>query len=85
MNDLVATFFAIFYFNDAYLTLRDAEFLQRALTIFVGLYEQVGFLTNIKKTQVMICTPGQIRTQQLPFNSYHRMMHSRISAAEWNA
>jgi hypothetical protein len=32
----------------------------------------------------MICTPGRIRTQ-LPFDLYHRMMHSHVSATEWNA
>ncbi len=55
--------FSIFYVNDAYLTLRDAELLQRALDILVDLFEWVGLMTNMSKMQTMICTPGQIQTQ----------------------
>ena len=56
LDELIATFFAIFYVDDAYLTLQDADFLQQALFILVDLFGQVGLLTNTKKTQVMICT-----------------------------
>ena len=84
MEELMATFFAIFYVDNAYLAPRDAEFLQRALDIIIGLLERVGLQTNRKKTQTMICTQGRIRTQ-LPFESYHRMQRGRVSAAKWNA
>jgi hypothetical protein len=84
LEELMATFFASFYVDDAFLASRDAEFLQRALDIISGLFEWVGLQTNTKKTQTMICTPGRIRTQ-LPFESYRRMQHGRVTAAEWNA
>ena len=77
----MATFFAIFYVYD--LASRDAEFLQRALDIIIGLFERVGLQTNTKKTQTMICTPGRIRTQLL-FESYRRMQRGQVTAAEWN-
>ena len=41
LDDLVSTFFAIFYVK-AYLASRDTEFLQRALDILVSLFERVG-------------------------------------------
>ena len=37
LEELMATFFAIFYVEDAYLASRDEEFLQRALDIIIGL------------------------------------------------
>ena len=80
LEDLMATFFAIFYFDNAYLASRDAGFLQRLLDILVKLLECVGLQTNIKKTQAMICTPGKIQVQ-LPFESYHRMQRGKVSAA----
>jgi hypothetical protein len=39
LEELMATFFVIFYVDDAYLASRDAEFLQRALDIIIGLFE----------------------------------------------
>ena len=69
IKQLMATFFAIFYVDDAYLASRDLEFLQRALDILVNLFVRVGLGTNVKKTQTMICTQGRIRTQ-LPTASY---------------
>jgi hypothetical protein len=82
--EFMATFFAIFYFNDAYLASRDAVFLQRALTLLVNLFERVGLQTNTTKTQMMICTPGWIRTQLSPV-SYSRMQQGRVKASEWNS
>ena len=76
--ELMATFFAIFYVDDAYLASRDAEFLQHALTLLVDLFARVGLQTNTPKTQTMICTPGRVRTQ-LPSESYHRMMTGRVT------
>ncbi len=84
LAELLATFFAIFYVDDAYLALRDAGFLQHALDILVGRFERVGLQCNTTKTQTMICTPGRIRTQ-LPLESYRRMQRGRVSASEWNA
>jgi hypothetical protein len=84
LEDLMSTFFAIFYIDDTYFASQDAEFLQRALDIVVGLFEWVGLQTNTKKTQTMICTPGRIRTQ-LPIDSYHWMQCGRVTADEWNA
>jgi hypothetical protein len=82
--ELMATFFAIFYVDDAYLASRDAGFLQHALTLLVDLLARVGLQTNTSKTQTMICTPGRIRTQ-LPSESYRRMMIGRVTASEWNS
>jgi hypothetical protein len=84
VDDLMSTFFAIFYVDDAYLASRDAAFLQRALDLLVGLFARVGLETNVSKTQTMICTPGKIRTQ-LPADSYRRLRRGRVTAAEWNA
>ena len=84
LEELMATFFAIFYIDNAYLASRDAEFLQRALDIITELFERVGLLTNTKMTQTMICTPGCIQLQ-LQFEPYRRMQHGRVSAAKWNA
>ena len=55
MDDLMSTFLAIFYVDDAYLASRDAEFLQRALDLLVSHFERVGLETNTSKMQTMIC------------------------------
>jgi hypothetical protein len=80
----LATFFAFFYVDDAYLASRDARFLQHALTLLVDLFECIGLLINTTKTQVMICTPRRIRTQ-LSSESYFWMKVGRITASEWNS
>jgi hypothetical protein len=81
----MATFFAIFYVEDAYLASRDAGFLQHVLDLLVDLFERGGLQTNTAKTQaMMICTLGRIRTQ-LPSESYRRMMTGRVTAGEWNS
>ena len=80
----LATFFAVFYVDDAYLASQDARFHQHALTLLVDLFECVGLLTNTTKTQVMICTPRRIRTQ-LSSESYFWMKVGRITASEWNS
>ena len=84
LDNLMAAFFAIFYANDAYLTLRDAEFLQCALDIIIELFAWVGLQTNTKKMQTMICTLGRICTQ-LPAETYRWMLRGQVSASEWNA
>jgi hypothetical protein len=54
----MATFFAIFYVDDAYLVSHNPEFLQRVLDILINLLACVGLEINVQKTQTMICTPG---------------------------
>ncbi len=39
---MMATFFAIFYIDDAYIASWDARFLQHVLDILVNLFERVG-------------------------------------------
>jgi hypothetical protein len=82
--DYMATFFAIFYVNDAFLTSRDVGFLQHSLTLLVNLFERVGLQVNTTKTQTLICTPGRIRTK-LPSESYCRMQTGRVTASKWNS
>ena len=48
LEERMATFFAIFYVDNAYLASRDAEFLQRAWDIIIGLFKRVGLQTNTK-------------------------------------
>jgi hypothetical protein len=80
----MATFFAIFYTYNAYLTSRDAVFLQHSLTLLVYLFERVGLQKKTSKTQTMICTPGWIRTQ-LPPESYCWMQRGQVTASKWNS
>jgi hypothetical protein len=80
---MMSTFFAIFYVDNAYLALRDAEFLQHTLDLLVSLFKRVGLETNESKMQTMICTPGRIRTQ-LPADSYRHLRRGRVTATEWN-
>ncbi len=82
--EYMATFFALFYVNDAFLASWDAGFLQHALTLLVDLFKRVGLQVNTSKTQTMICTPGRIRTQ-LPSESYCRMQTGQATASEWNS
>jgi hypothetical protein len=60
ITELMATFFVIFYVDDAYLASRDPKFLQREVTILVNLFARVGLETNVKKTHTIICTLGRI-------------------------
>jgi hypothetical protein len=82
--DYMATFFAIFYVDDAFLASRDVGFLQLELTLLVDLFERAGLQANTTKTQTLVCTPGRIRTQ-LPSESYCRMQTGRVTASEWNS
>jgi hypothetical protein len=84
ITKLMAAFFAIFYFDDAYPASRDLEFLQRALDILINLFARVDLKTNVKKTQTMICMPGRIQTQ-LPAASYARMREGLTTAEEWDS
>jgi hypothetical protein len=67
-----------------YLASWDPEFLQQVLDILVNLFARVGLETNVKKTQMMICTPGRIQTQ-LPTASYARMREGLTTAEEWDS
>jgi hypothetical protein len=80
----MATFFSIFYVNDAYLASRNPDFLQRVLNIIVNLFARVGLETNVQKTQTMICTPGRMRIK-LPEDSYARMHGGMTLAGEWES
>jgi hypothetical protein len=81
--EYMATFFAIFYVDDAYLASWDAEFLQYALTHLVHFFKRIGLQMNTTKTQTMNCTPGRIR-MQLSTESYRRMQQGQVSASKWN-
>ncbi len=83
--EYIATLFAIFYVDDAYLASWDSEFLQYALNHLVCLFEHIGLQTNTTKTQMMICTPGKIRTQLPRTESYRRMRQGQVSASDWNS
>ncbi len=72
--EYITTLFAIFYVDDAYLA-------SYTLTHLVCLFEHICLQTNTTKTQMMICTPGKIRTQ-LPTESYHRMQQGQVSASD---
>jgi hypothetical protein len=82
--EYMATFFAIFYIDDAFFASRDAGFLQCALTLLVNLFERVGLQANISKMYMLVCTPGRIRTQ-LPSESYRRMQTGWVTASKWNS
>ncbi len=72
--------FAMFYVDDGYIPSHDAEFLQEALNILVKTFKHVGLVTNMKKTQAMVCVVGKIRVQ-LPTDSY-RHMREGVAAGE---
>ena len=58
MDNLVSTFFAIFYVDDAYLASRDTEILQRALDILVSLFERVGGDEHVQDADDADLHPG---------------------------
>jgi hypothetical protein len=84
IDNLMATFFAIFYVDNAYLASQDLEFLQRGLDILIDLFACVGLETNIQKTQMTICTPGRICTQLLTV-LYWQMWQGVVTAGEWDS
>jgi hypothetical protein len=84
LAEFMVTFFAIFYIDNVYLASQDAVFLQHALTLLVHLFEQISLQMNTTKTQMMIYTPGWIRTQ-LPPESYPRMQQGQVTASKWNS
>ena len=84
MMELMWSFFAIFYVDNAYFASRTPMFLQTALNIVVELFECVGLKTNRLKTQTMVCTPSRIQTQ-LPTASYHHMRLGFHTSNDWEA
>ncbi len=68
----ITDLFVVFYVDDGYIASCDEEFLQEAPDILVKTSKRVGFTTNTKKTQAMICMPGKIRVR-LPTDSNKRM------------
>ncbi len=84
IDHLIATFFAIFYVDDAYLASCNPVFLQRALNILVNLFTCIGLETNVQKMQTMICTPGRICIQ-LPKDLYVQMHGGMPSARQWES
>ena len=58
MDNLVSTFFAIFYVDDTYLASRDTEILQRALDILVSLFERVGGDEHVQDADNADLHPG---------------------------
>jgi hypothetical protein len=80
LAERIAGLFAVFYVNNGYIASRGVEFLQEALDILVETFKQVGLATNTKKTQAMICTPGEIRVQLLT-DSY-KCMREGVAAGE---
>jgi len=76
----IKAIFAIFYVDDGYIALKDAEFLQEALDILVETLKRVGLTTNTKKMQVMVCTLEKIRVQLL-MDSYKHLREG-VAAGE---
>jgi hypothetical protein len=62
LGDNITKRAALFYADDGLLASPDREWLQDAFTVLVDMFARVGLRTNTEKTQVMICTPGFIRT-----------------------
>ena len=58
--------------------------LQESLNILASLFERVGLVTNMKKTQTMTCTPGKIQVR-LNANSYYRRQAGFGSRKAWSS
>ena len=84
LDHTMAALFTIFYVDDAYVAAQDPVFLQSMLDVLVDTFACVGLMTNIAKTQAMICTPRKICIQ-LSSESYRRMQTGRVTASEWEA
>jgi len=72
---------AIFYADDTLIASRDPELLQEAVDVIVGLFKYVGLRTNTKKTKVMTCLPGKIRTRHSD-EVHNNIIKGLLSAAE---
>ncbi len=64
-------FLVLFCADDAFLTCQDHKRLQEAWDVLVWLFERMGLLTNMDKTQAIIYIPGKIR-MRLSLCSYAR-------------
>ncbi len=69
----VEGFIALFYANNVLVASRYLELLQHPIDVLTELFEQVGLLTNTKKTQTMVCVPCKVQellslvAGQIPF------------------
>ncbi len=82
---ILCLFLALFYADDAFLACRNHRMLQKALGALVWLFEKVGLMMNTKKTQLIICIPGKIRTR-LSARLYGRGYNRDLPiAASWAA
>ena len=61
LGQTVVKKFTIFYADNGLVVAGDHEWLQHAIDVLSGLFEQVGLWMNIKKTKCMSCMPGHIR------------------------
>ena len=64
---------AAFYADDAVVASRDPDKLQDSFDELTALFDCVGLKTNAKKTEVMVMTPGRIRTKLSPEGYEARM------------
>ena len=67
---------ANFYADNALVQCRQPDTLQRMIDLMVGLFEQVGLVTNTDKTKAMVYVPGRIRTRLLD-DVYHHINQNR--------
>ncbi len=80
LSKYIVGLFAVFYVDNSYIASRNAEFLQEALDILVKTFKHVGLITNTKKTQAMICTPGRIQVQLL--TDFYKCMREGVATGE---
>ncbi len=50
----------LFYADDKLVASRYPKLLQKSIDILTELFNQVGLLTNTKKTQTMVCVPSKV-------------------------
>ena len=62
VGDKIRTMLTCFYADDGLVACCDPDLLQRALDVFMALFDRVGLRTNTKKTECMTFLPGKIRT-----------------------
>jgi hypothetical protein len=76
---------ALFYADDGLAAARDPEWLQEAMNVLIGLFEQVGLQTNVTKTKAMTCTPGHIHGQRDPGVYQHMREGTGLSHQDWKS
>jgi len=63
----------LFHADDGMIASRDPGWLQEALTALVALFRRAGLEINVKKTKVMMCHPGFIKTHFSDARCKHRI------------